>query len=153
MKGGVPIGHGDYSLRQMTVILKRASSPRPSGEEMPAAGSTPEEGDETAAEERTDAALPVNLEQGAAADDTAEATAMTKDAAEAAARVAERDAEEAKSTKKHPKLPEIVLFWGRSKRTGGNLVVCPDKYSMDRLIQAYLVCEVVQDSKLHDRSA
>lgn len=42
-------------------------------------------------------------------------------------------------------LPEIVLFWARNRRRGGNLVVCPDK-SMDRLIQAYLVCEVVEAS-------
>ena len=42
-------------------------------------------------------------------------------------------------------LPEIVLFWARNRRRGGNLVVCPDK-SMDRLIQAFLVCEVVEAS-------
>lgn len=43
-------------------------------------------------------------------------------------------------------LPEIVLFWARNRRRGGTLVVCPDK-SMDRLIQAYVVCEVVEASK------
>ena len=43
-------------------------------------------------------------------------------------------------------VPEIVLFWARNRRRGGTLVVCPDK-SMDRLIQAYLVCEVVEASK------
>lgn len=39
--------------------------------------------------------------------------------------------------------PEIILFWARNMRRGGNLVVCPEN-SMDRLIEAYLVCEVVQ---------
>lgn len=150
MKGGVPIGHGDYSLRQKTVILKRVSSARPSGEEE--AEPAREEDDKSACVDNTDVAFPVHLEEGAAADDAVEMTALTKGAAEAAARVAERDAEEAQANKKHPKLPEIIMFWGRSKRTGGNLVVCPDKSSMDRLIQAYLVCEVVQDSKLYDRS-
>lgn len=43
-------------------------------------------------------------------------------------------------------LPEIVLFWARNRRRGGTLVVCPDQ-SMDRLIQAYVVCEVVEASK------
>ncbi|CAM9116254.1 unnamed protein product [Scytosiphon promiscuus] len=148
VKGGVPIGHGDYSLRQKTVILKRMSSARPDGEGEPA----PVAGDDSrsGAKEGTDTAFPVHLEH-AAADDAVEMTALTKGAAEAAARVAERDAKEAMA-KTRPKLPEIILFWGRNKRTGGNLVVCPDKSSMDRLIQAYLVCEVVQDSKLHDRS-
>lgn len=42
-------------------------------------------------------------------------------------------------------LPEIILFWGRNRRQGGNLIVCPNE-SMDRLIQAYLVCEVVEHS-------
>lgn len=32
-------------------------------------------------------------------------------------------------------------------RRGGNLAVCPNAKSMERLIQAYLVCEVVYDSK------
>lgn len=40
-------------------------------------------------------------------------------------------------------LPEIILFWARNRRRGGNLVVCPE-HSMDRLIEAYLVCEVVE---------
>lgn len=43
---------------------------------------------------------------------------------------------------KWQKLPEIVLFWARGRRTGGSLVVCPNK-SMNRLVQAYMVCEVV----------
>lgn len=43
-------------------------------------------------------------------------------------------------------LPEIILFWARNRRKGGNLVVCPDT-SMDRLVQAYLVCEVVEHSE------
>lgn len=43
-------------------------------------------------------------------------------------------------------LPEILFFWGRNRRSGGNLIVCPE-LSMDRLIQAYLVCEVVEHSK------
>ena len=44
---------------------------------------------------------------------------------------------------KWQKLPEIVLFWARGRRSGGSLVVCPNK-SMDRLIRAYMVCEVVR---------
>ena len=44
--------------------------------------------------------------------------------------------------------PEILFFWGRNMRRGGNLAVCPDATrSVQRLIQAYLVCEVVYDSK------
>lgn len=43
-------------------------------------------------------------------------------------------------------LPEIILFWARERRQGGNLIVCPDA-SMDRLVQAYMVCEVVEHSE------
>lgn len=43
-------------------------------------------------------------------------------------------------------LPEIVLIWARERRQGGNLIVCPNA-SMDRLVQAYMVCEVVEHSE------
>lgn len=142
VKGGVPIGHGDYSLRQMTVIFKRAP---PSSSTKPT--SVGEVAKTVSADEHN--SKTEEGEDGAAA---VEMTAMTKEAAAAAARVAGRDAVEA-ATKKSPKLPEIILFWGRSMRSGGNLVVCPDTSSMNRIIQAYLVCEVVQDSKLFDKSS
>lgn len=135
MKGGVPIGHGDYSLRQMTVIFKRAPSSTTLVGEVATTMSPKEHVNK--AEENDGAGV--------------EMAPMTEAAAAAAARVAGRDADE-EATKKPPKLPEIILFWGRSMRRGGNLVVCPDVSSMDRLIQAYLVCEVVQDSKLFDKS-
>lgn len=41
-------------------------------------------------------------------------------------------------------MPEIFLFWARNRRRAGNLVVCPNETSMNRLVQAYLVCEVVE---------
>lgn len=41
-------------------------------------------------------------------------------------------------------MPEIILFWARNRRRAGNLVVCPNETSMNRLVQAYLVCEVVE---------
>lgn len=43
--------------------------------------------------------------------------------------------------------PEIVLFWGRNMRQGGNLAVCSAAESVERLIQVYLVCEVVYNSE------
>lgn len=140
MKGGVPIGHGDYSLRQMTVIFKRAPSSSTKS-------SLAREVTTTVSADEHDS----NAEDGDGGA-LVELTAMTEAAAAAAARVAGRDAVEA-ATKKSPKLPEIILFWGRSMRRGGNLVVCPDMSSMNRIIQAYLVCEVVQDSKLFDKSS
>ncbi|CAM9531122.1 unnamed protein product [Ectocarpus sp. 12 AP-2014] len=129
VKGSARIGHGDFSLRQMTAIFKRAS---PSG--LGIAELTATNDDESKAEE-----IDVATED------------MTPEAAAAAIRVSEREKEE-EAMKKPPKLPEIILFWGRNMRRGGNLVVCPGESSMDRLIQAYLVCEVVQDSKLFDKS-
>ena len=137
MKGGVPIGHGDYSLRQMTVIFKRAPSTAPIGEEEVAL--TPQKDEENKARE------------GGAEGPGPDATEAH---AAAAARVAEREAREAEeaSKKSRTKLPEIILFWARSMRRGGNLVVCPNSQSMNRLIRAYMVCEVVQDSKLFDKS-
>lgn len=140
MKGGVPIGHGDYYLRQMTVIFKRAPTGEPSGAEEVA--STPQK-DESKAEEDGDCPVP----------DAAEG-AVTEAQAAAAARVEEREAREAAEAckKARSKLPEIILLWARSMRRGGNLVVCPNEQSMNRLIRAYLVCEVVQDSQLFDKS-
>lgn len=43
-------------------------------------------------------------------------------------------------------IPEIFLFWARNRRRGGNLIVCPNVNAIDRLVQAYLVCEVVECS-------
>lgn len=129
VKGSARIGHGDFSLRQMTAIFKRAS---PSG--LGIAELTATKDDESKAEE-----------SGVATED------MTPEAAAALLRVSEREKQE-EAMKKPPKLPEIILFWGRNMRRGGNLVVCPGESSMDRLIQAYFVCEVVQDSKLFDKS-
>lgn len=139
VKGGVPIGHGDYSLRQMTVIFKRKPSNAGGGAE--AVVSTPQQ-DENKTGEVDDGAVPQVSDK------------LTEAQTAAAARVAEREAKEAEeaTAKTRSKLPEIVLFWARSMRSGGNLVICPNEQSMNRLIRAYLVCEVVQDSQLFDKS-
>ena len=155
VKGGVPIGHGDYSLRQMTVIFKRKAGGAA------ATVSAPGEEDESKAKEISSGdggvdgddveATFLEAREGAPAAEMAETTVMSEAAMKAAERVAERTALE-RASEKPPKLPEIILFWARSMRRGGNLVVCPNTQSMNRLIQAYLVCEVVQDSKLFDKS-
>lgn len=148
MKGGVPIGHGDYSLRQMTVIFKRVPSTAPSGAEE--AALTPQKDESKANEEGGGDGPGPDVAEEATADEAE----MTEAQTAAATRVAEREAMEAEEAKRraHAKLPEIILFWARSMRRGGNLVVCPNEQSMNRLIRAYLVCEVVQDSQLFDKS-
>eukprot|EP00903_Cladosiphon_okamuranus_P008292 g7979.t1 len=148
VKGGVPIGHGDYSLRQMTVILKRAPSTAQGGAED--AALTPA-GEESKAKEEGGGEGPgPDVEEEAPVDEAG----MTEAQKAAKARVEEREAMELEEARRraHTKLPEIILFWARSMRRGGNLVVCPNEQSMNRLIRAYLVCEVVQDSKLFDKS-
>lgn len=40
--------------------------------------------------------------------------------------------------------PEVILFWTKSFRAAGNLVVCAqDMDAINRLITAHLVCEIV----------
>lgn len=158
VKGGVPIGHGDYSLRQMTVIFKRKAGGAATADraEATTGAAAPGEDEGKAKEgsggEEGDAVFPgAPFEGEAPAAEPVEMTVMSEAATKAAARVAERTAQE-KAAERPPKLPEIILFWARSMRSGGNLVVCPNTQSMNRLIQAYLVCEVVQDSKLFDKS-
>lgn len=149
VKGGVPIGHGDYSLRQITVILKREPSNALNRAEE--AALTPQM-DESKVKEGRDGTVPHIADEAPV--DGVEMAELTEAQTAAENRVAEREAKEAEeaSKKTRSKLPEIILFWARSMRRGGDLVVCPNEQSMNRLIRAYLVCEIVQDSQLFDKS-
>lgn len=116
----------------MTILLKRVS-----GIFGEAEGAAPESESQSPSSEVTRVA-----DTGDAKEEEGERASAVTEPDQASTTVApiSGDVEEVKE--KWQKLPEIVLFWARGRRAGGSLVVCPNK-SMNRLIQAYMVCEVV----------
>ncbi|CAM9465876.1 unnamed protein product, partial [Laminaria digitata] len=130
-KGGISFGRGSFSRRQMAVIMKRGSRCL------------------TKEEEATSEAQPPTPEviraTGTSETKVGESARVVTKPYHASATVAPISGSGEEVEEKWQNLPEIVLFWARNRRQGGTLVVCPDK-SMDRLIQAYLVCEVVEAS-------
>lgn len=165
MRGDVPLDHGDYSLSQKTIVLKRKFSPArwpPGMAPLATADSEPslpssifsaqasksaleaaETGDGKAvdpsgATEKPDQgpAKPVEVPEGS------EASVERSLARQEGPRMVEVAEEEVPWRE----LPEIIFFWARSRRMGGNLIVCPNE-SMDRLVQSYMVCEVAYHSE------
>ncbi|CAM9316365.1 unnamed protein product [Laminaria digitata] len=131
-KGDIAFGKGSFSRRQMAIIAKRV--PTSVGKD-----------EEAASEEKPSTSEVIHgTEAGdAKVGEGASATAKPDKAGATAAPISGSGEE---VEEKSQNLPEIVLFWARNRRRGGTLVVCPDK-SMDRLIQAYVVCEVVEASR------
>ena len=126
----ISFGRGSFSRRQIAIIVKRVSR-------------------YFDREEATSEAQPPTPDviRGTEAGDTKveESARRVTVPGQASAKVAPISGGVEEVEEKWRNLPEIVLFWARNRRRGGTLVVCPDK-SMDRLIQAYLVCEVVEAS-------
>ena len=133
-KGNIPLDkdNNSYSLRQKAVVLKRAAAAADSPPEEPAALA------ENTPSLATAEAPAVSPGDSHLAELPLSATAQAPASAGGSAR-------EAGDGSGRRELPEIIMFWGRNKRRGGNLVVCP-AHSMDQLIEAYLVCEVVEQS-------
>lgn len=163
VRGDVPLDQGDYSLSQKAIILQRITStsglpPRappasieedisvPAGlfSQQPApVVSIPQEGgdqhvDKLPLAKATEAGRGYDDYHGEAIDQ------QTSDSAKLL--TGPRLTEKTKVMRPWRELPEIILFWSRDRRLGGNLIVCPNE-SMNRLVQAYLVCEVVEHSK------
>ena len=139
-KGDISFGEGSFSCRQMTILLKRVPGIFSQTEGAVSESRSPAS-EATRVADGGDAKKNGGDEEEKEEEGEERASAVTEpDQASTGTAPISGDVEEV--DEKWQKLPEIVLFWARGRRTGGSLVVCPNK-SMNRLIQAYMVCEVV----------
>lgn len=143
VKGDVPLDEGHYALRQARIVLKRVEGCEDSPEaaadkESPAADEESPAADEGVGQsEKADSKVAEPADAVAEESETLKTTALADHASD-------------KGGMPWREYPEIILFWGRNRRSGGQLVVCPYK-SMDRLIEAYMVCEVVENTNKINR--